>query len=58
MNRVTEQHTNDQPAMWTETFTLLHHAATTGAPAEEIRRLEAAELAELTEATAAHGGDR
>jgi len=32
---------------WTDTFTQLHHAATTGAPAEEIRAWEAAELDDL-----------
>jgi hypothetical protein len=33
--------------MWTEAFTRLHHAATSRASAEEIRRLEAAEPDEL-----------
>lgn len=41
---------------WTETFTLLHHAATTGASADEIRRLEAAELAEMEEGAVRGGG--
>jgi hypothetical protein len=32
--------------MWTDTFAQLHEAVLAGAPAEEIQRLEAAELAE------------
>lgn len=40
-------HHSGEYGMWTETFTQLHHAATTGEPVEEIRRLEATELDEL-----------
>ena len=43
----TSTHSSDEYGTWTDTFTQLHHAATTGASPEEIDRLEAAELDEL-----------
>jgi hypothetical protein len=43
----TDEHTSTDYGMWTEAFSRLHHAATTGASAEEIAALEAAELDEL-----------
>lgn len=43
----TEHQAGAEYGTWTEAFTLLHHAATTGAPANEIRALEAVELDEL-----------
>jgi hypothetical protein len=42
--------------VWSETFERLHHAVTTGAPASEIRRLEAAELAQLESLAERDGG--